>query len=138
MPNFEEMNARDLPRAGMLELLSVSSSESATFPLFMATPSGKRRVRWLRYVLLGIAGLGVYHVLTGPSGALNLLRLKREKARMESDLDSLAQRKRELQIEKARLERDSAYIERVARKDLGMARPDEKVFRFVPPKSPAK
>jgi len=53
---------------------------------------------------------------------------------MEADLDSLTQRKRELQVEKARLERDSAYIERVARKDLGMARPDEKVFRFVPPK----
>jgi len=100
----------------------------------MATHSGKRRVKWLRYVLLGVAGLGVYHVLTGPSGALNLLRLKREKARMEADLDSLTQRKRELQVEKARLERDSAYIERVARKDLGMARPDEKVFRFVPPK----
>ena len=101
----------------------------------MATNSGKRRVRWLRYVLLGVAGLGVYHVLTGPSGALNLLRLKREKARMEADLDSLTERKRELQVEKARLERDSAYIERVARKELGMARPDEKVFRFVPPKN---
>jgi cell division protein FtsB len=100
----------------------------------MATNTGKRRVKWLRYVLLGVAGVGVYHVLTGPSGALNLLRLKRERARMEADLDSLTQRKRDLQVEKARLERDSAFIERVARKDLGMARPDEKVFRFVTPK----
>ena len=100
----------------------------------MATNTGIRRVKWLRYVLLGVAGLGVYHVLTGPSGALNLLRLKRERAKMEADLDSLTQRKRDLQVEKARLERDSAFIERVARKDLGMARPDEKVFRFVTPK----
>ncbi len=130
-----EMNARDLPRAGMLELPPETSSESATFPLSMASNTGKRRVKWLRYVLLGVAGLGIYHVLTGPSGAVNLLRLKREKARMEADLDSLTQRKRDLQVEKTRLERDSAYIERVARKDLGMARPDEKVFRFVPPKS---
>jgi cell division protein FtsB len=129
------MGARDFVRAGMVELLPASSSESATFPLFMATNTGKLRVKWLRYVLLGVAGLGIYHVLTGPSGALNLLRLKREKARMEADLDSLTQRKRDLQVEKARLERDSAYIERVARKDLGMARPDEKVFRFVLPKN---
>jgi cell division protein FtsB len=100
----------------------------------MTTNTGKRRVKWLRYVLLGVAGLGLYHVLTGPSGTINLLRLKREKARMEADLDSLTRRKRDLQVEKSRLERDSAYIERVARKELGMARPDEKVFRFVPPK----
>jgi cell division protein FtsB len=100
----------------------------------MAQSTDKKRVKWIRYVLLGVAGLGVYHVLTGPSGALNLLRLKREKARMETELDSLARRKRDLQVEKARLERDSAYIEQVARKELGMARPEEKVFRFVSPK----
>jgi cell division protein FtsB len=102
----------------------------------MATNTGKRRMKWLRYVLMGVAGLGLYHVLTGPSGTINLLRLKREKAKMEADLDSLTRRKRDLQVEKSRLERDSAYIERVARKELGMARPDEKVFRFVPPKDP--
>lgn len=102
----------------------------------MATNTGKRRVKWLRYVLLGVAGLGLYHVLTGPSGTVNLLRLRHEKAKMEADLDSLTRRKRDLQVEKSRLERDSAYIERVARKELGMARPDEKVFRFVPPKDP--
>ena len=53
---------------------------------------------------------------------------------MVADLDSLAQRKQDLLIEKGRLEKDSAYIERLARKELGMAKPDEKVFRFVSPK----
>lgn len=100
----------------------------------MATSTGKKRVKWIRYVLLGVGCLGVYHIFTGPSGAVNLLRLKRDKAKMEADLDSLARRKRDLLVERARLEKDSAYIERVARKELGMARPDEKVFRFVPPK----
>jgi cell division protein FtsB len=99
----------------------------------MATNTGKKRVKWIRYVLLGMAGLGVYHILTGPSGAVNLLHLKREKARMEAELDSLSRRKQDLAAEKARLEKDSAYIERVARKELGMSRPEEKVFRFVAP-----
>ena len=72
----------------------------------MATSSGKRRVKWLRYVLLGVGGLGLYHVLTGPSGTINLLRLKREKAKMEADLDSLTRRKRDLQVEKSRLEEE--------------------------------
>jgi cell division protein FtsB len=99
----------------------------------LKSPANKR-VKWIRYVILGAFGLGVYHILTGPSGALNLMSLRKERARMEANLDSLTQRKADLVIEKRRLEKDSAYIERVARKELGMAKPDEKVFRFVVPK----
>lgn len=97
----------------------------------------KKRVKWLRYVLLGVAGLGVYHILSGPSGAINLLKLRKDNAGMLAELDSLALVKQKLEIEKRRLEKDSAYLERVARKELGMAKPDEKVYRFVPP-SPEK
>lgn len=97
--------------------------------------TGKKRVKWIRYVLLGVVGLGVYHILTGPSGAVSLLKLKRDKERMAAELDSLERRKLDLIEEKTRLERDSAYMERVARRELGMARPDEKVFRFVSPKA---
>jgi cell division protein FtsB len=92
-----------------------------------------RRVKWLRYVLLGVVGFGIYHILSGPSGALNLVKLRKTNARYVDELDSLTVRKQELEIEKQRLEKDSAYIERVARKELGMAKPGEKVFRFVPP-----
>jgi cell division protein FtsB len=98
----------------------------------------KKRVKWIRYALLGVLGLGVYHILTGPSGALNLFRLHRENTRSGAELDSLALRKQALEIEKLRLEKDSAYLERVARKELGMAKPDEKVFRFVAPEGKKK
>lgn len=94
----------------------------------------RKRVKWIRYAILAAFALGVYHILTGPSGALNLMRLRNERAQSEAGLDSLAQRKADLEIEKRRLEKDTAYIERVARKELGMAKPDEKVFRFVLPK----
>lgn len=93
----------------------------------------KNRVKWLRYLLLGVMGFGIYHILSGPSGALNLIKLRKTNARYADELDSLTVRKQELEIEKQRLEKDSAYIERVARKELGMAKPGEKVFRFVPP-----
>lgn len=94
----------------------------------------KHRIKWVRYALLAAFAFGVYHILTGPSGALNILRLRQDNARLGSELDSLALRKQSLEIEKQRLEKDTAYIERVARKELGMAKPDEKVFRFVVPK----
>lgn len=93
----------------------------------------RRRVKWLRYVLLGVAGLGIYHILSGPSGAVNLFKLRKDNAKLLGELDSLALRKQALEIEKQRLEKDSAYIERMARKELGMAKPDEKVYRFVQP-----
>ncbi len=93
----------------------------------------KKRVKWIRYALLGMFGMGVYHILSGPSGAMNLLKLRKTNARMAGELESLVQRKQALAVEKVRLEKDSAYLERVARKDLGMAKPDEKVFRFVQP-----
>ena len=99
-----------------------------------AASGAKKQVKWVRYVLLAALGLGVYHILTGPSGALHLMKLRRENAKLGSELDSLALRKQALVIEKQRLEKDTAYIERVARKELGMAKPDEKVFRFVVPK----
>jgi cell division protein FtsB len=96
-------------------------------------PSTRKRVKWLRYVLLAVAGFGVYHILSGPSGAVNLFRLRNENAKLGGELDSLALRKQALEIEKQRLEKDSAFIEGVARKELGMAKPNEKVYRFVAP-----
>lgn len=93
--------------------------------------SGKR-VKWLRYVFSGIAVFGLYHILSGPSGVLNLVQLRESNAALAAELDSLESRKRDLIVDKRRLEKDSAYLERIARKELGMAKPDEKVFRFVP------
>ncbi len=95
------------------------------------SPSPKRNIKWLRYVLLVVVGLGFYHVLSGPSGGLNLFRLRAANAEQTRQLDSLTQRRSSLQVEKVRLEKDSAYIERVARKELGMAKPGEKVFRYM-------
>lgn len=91
----------------------------------------RRKVKWLRYVLLAVVGLGLYHILSGPSGAINILRLHRENEAQRRELDSLETRKRELETEKLRLQGDSAYLAKVARKELGMAKPGEKVFRFM-------
>jgi cell division protein FtsB len=106
----------------------------------MAKPAtGTRKVKWLRYVLLGAAVFGIYHILSGPSGALNLMGLRKANLRQAAQLDSLQARKQELAAEKIRLEKDSAYLEMVARKELGMAKPEEKVFRYMKKeKSPEK
>lgn len=98
----------------------------------------RKKVKWLRFVLLGLGGLGVHYILSGPSGALNVFKLRQANMEKRRELESLEARKRELEVEKARLEKDSAYLEQVARKDLGMAKPGEKVFRFMKPEKPAE
>ena len=95
--------------------------------------NSKKSVKWIRYAILAMVAIGIYHIMSGPSGTLNLFKLRSANAKLAHELDSLTLRKQSLITEKARLETDSAYLERVARKDLGMAKPTEKVFRFVKP-----
>jgi cell division protein FtsL len=64
----------------------------------------------------------------GKQGIYYLLREERAKS-MEirqgrHTIDSLRQ-------EIARLSSDTAYIERIARENLGMARSDEKIYKFI-------
>jgi cell division protein FtsB len=97
----------------------------------MAATGEKKKMRWIRYVLLAVVGFGLYHILSGPSGAINILRLRQENADQRRDLDSLEARRRDLENEKLKLQGDSAYLDKVARKELGMAKPGEKVFRYM-------
>lgn len=125
-PEYVRMRLRKSYFSSMTNAKKTSSVGPVTGKL-------KSKVKWLRYVLLALVGWGIYHILNGPSGGISIWKLKEANARELGALDSLVARKQELELEKAKLEKDSAYIEKVARKELGMAKPGEKVFRFVPP-----
>jgi len=124
-PQYVRMRLRKSYFLGMTKAKMSAGSQGAV-------PT-KRKVKWLRYVLLALVGLGIYHILNGPSGGISIWKLQQANAKELKALDSLVARKQELELEKAKLEKDSAYIEKVARKELGMAKPGEKVFRFVAP-----
>lgn len=91
------------------------------------------RRRWLLWLLPFVVVFVVYNVMTGPRGLLKVAALRDQKAAIQRDIDSLETRKKELLIEKNRLLTDTAYLEKIARKELGMIRPGEKVYRFVAP-----
>ena len=66
----------------------------------MATAAeSKAKRKWGRYVLMGLGLLGAYHILSGPSGAINLMRLRQANAEKRASLDSLAIRQQELEVE---------------------------------------
>jgi cell division protein FtsB len=96
----------------------------------------RKSLPWLRWVLLGLVLAGVGYVMSGPTGILHLREMARENATKRAAMDTLTAHRQDLLREKQRLTSDSAYIEAVARRELGMARPGEKVYRFM--EKPAK
>lgn len=98
-----------------------------------ARPSAPRKPlrRLLPWLLAGGAVFLLYQAMSGPRGWLKIADLRRQQQVILQEIDSLEVRKQELIEEKARLLNDTNYLEKLARKELGMARPGEKVYRFV-------
>jgi cell division protein FtsB len=105
-------------------------------PRLTATPARSRRI--VHWLLLFVASLIVVDGLVGERGLLAMLRARHE----YDDLSATMARQRadnaRLREEARRLKEDPAAIEEIARRELGLIRPGEKVFivRDVPPARP--
>jgi cell division protein FtsB len=71
-------------------------------------------------------GLAVY----GGNQVFRVTQLRRELQAMERDIVTLRTRTDELSRTVDRLRNDPAYIEKLAREELGYVRPDETVLKF--------
>ena len=91
-------------------------------------PKGFRPLKWVLGIVIVFT---IYQFFSKPSGLWQMRDLYLKNIQMEQKVDSLKQAKVLLEKEKELLSRDSAYIEKTARGELGMAKPGEKVFRFV-------
>ena len=63
-------------------------------------------------------------------------RLRAEKAAIELDIQQEAEQLRMLKLKQEKLQEDPRFIEKIAREDLGYAKPGETVFRFVDEEQP--
>jgi len=93
--------------------------------------SGRPRAFGVAAVLLVTLALGAY----GTRAILKVSEMRRELDTMERDLVTLRARTEELTKTVERLRHDPAYIEKLAREDLGYVREGETVLKF--PKSDA-
>ena len=89
----------------------------------------KKKRKW-RIILLILPLWLVYSWLSGDSSIINQIRIKRANEKLLDKIDSLTRVKSSLDRERARLGSDTAYLEKVIRAELGMARPNEKVYRL--------
>lgn len=80
--------------------------------------------RILPLVILLMAIFLIYHL---GSNFLHIRRLESEIERMEARIEEAERRQEELELESERLD-DPDYIERIARRKLGLVRPDEELI----------
>ena len=67
----------------------------------------------------------------GDHGLYQLYQLQSEKAKIQSTISSLREKKQLLEEEKTKLRNDPKYIEQLAREKYRMAKKGEKVFKVI-------
>ena len=107
-----------------------AASKSAPTP--RRAPRGRKIVRWL---LLFVASLIVVDGLVGERGLLAMLRARHEYDRIAATIARQRAENAVLRERARRLAEDPNAIEEVARRDLGLIAPGERVFiiKDVPP-----
>ncbi len=93
--------------------------------------TSKKKKTIKRFLFLLLAVFLVYSFFAGPYGFLRIFSLLKEKKELKLEAKKLEARIMEMEQRKEKLESDSFYLEKEAREKLGMARKDEKVYKFV-------
>ncbi len=96
----------------------------------------------MQYVLVFIGCVLAIDALVGDKGLLEMMKKRQEYRALEQTLSQARAENAELRDEARRLREDPAAIEEIARKELGLIKPGEKVFHIKDvdpaPPSPAK
>jgi cell division protein FtsB len=100
---------------------SSPSSTSSTAP-------PRRHRRAVQYVLLFIGCVILVNALIGDNGLLAMMKAQQEYRELESALEQARTTNVRLREEARRLREDPSAIEEIARRDLGLVKPGEKLF----------
>ena len=92
----------------------------------------------MHWLLLFVASLIIVDGLVGERGLLAMLRARREYDQLAATIDRQRADNARLRDEARRLREDPSAIEEVARRELGLIKPGEKVFiiKDLPPAKP--
>ena len=87
--------------------------------------------KWLVIGLLVLAGLGMlWSLMMGEMGAVKYFRMRARENALRADIAHLKQDNLRLMKEVRSLKQDPAYLERLARDKIGLARPGEVVYYY--------
>lgn len=91
----------------------------------------RRNMSWF---LAGGLALLLLQDIFGTHGMLAMRRSQKEAAAIQAEITHLNEENRRLQDRVKALKTDPAEIERIAREEMGLARPGEVIFK-IPPKA---
>ena len=109
----------------------MSSRSSRRMPRSLARESRSSRRRWAWLVALLLIGTLVT-ASAGDHGVVRLLRLRSEHRGLEAKNGEMEADNVRLREEVRRLREDRKTFEKIAREELGMARPREIIYQFAP------
>jgi len=84
-----------------------------------------------RILFLLIAAFVVYSFFSGPYGFLKIFSLVKEKKALQIESKKLQAELMDLENKKEKLKSDTSFLEKQARERLGMAKENEKIYKFV-------
>ena len=84
--------------------------------------------RFVRYALVFVTAVLVIDAVFGEKGLLALLKARRDFAGVEASLAQARAENARLREDARRLREDPTAIEEIARRELGMIKPGEKLF----------
>lgn len=90
-----------------------------------------RNINW--FLAIALALLLLQDVF-GTHGLIAMRRSQQEATQVKKEIDQLDEENRQLQDSVRGLKSDPAAIERIAREEMGLARPGERIFK-IPPKA---
>jgi cell division protein FtsB len=96
-------------------------------PAPLSRPAG-RAGRWIRYVLVAMTVVLLVDAVFGDKGLLALLQAQKQFAAVERALQQSRDDNAKLRQMARRLREDPSAIEAVAREQLGLIKPGEKLF----------
>ena len=89
----------------------------------------KRRLVISTITLLSFLYLGTTFIF-GNTGFLRYLELKEKKVQIQLEIKDIEAKKARLKADVKQLKENPFYLEKYAREDFGMAKPDEYVFKY--------
>jgi len=93
------------------------------------TPAARSRGRrLLQYVLVFVACVLVIDAIVGEKGLIAMIKARQQYEALEQSLGRARAENARLREEARRLREDPAAIEEIARRELGLMKPGEKVF----------
>ena len=93
------------------------------------------RGRAVQYLLVFLGSVLVIDALVGDKGVLQMLKKRQDLRALDQSVAAARARNAQMRAEINRIKTDPAALEEIARKDLGLIKPGEKLFiiRDAPP-----